>query len=60
MISKMDERRKWKRVNNEEGEKNYRRRNNELRRAIHTKPSWNPLRANVTRLWNCREQDGMI
>jgi hypothetical protein len=33
MISKMDERRKWKSVNNEEGRKIYRRLNNELRRA---------------------------
>jgi hypothetical protein len=29
----MDERRKWKCVNNEEGSKNYRKLNNELRRA---------------------------
>jgi ribonuclease HI len=33
MISKMDKRRKWKSVNTEEGRKNYRRLNNELRRA---------------------------
>jgi hypothetical protein len=33
MISKMDEQRKWKSVNNEEGRRNYRRLNNELRRA---------------------------
>jgi hypothetical protein len=33
MISKMDEPRKWKSVNTEEGRKNYRRLNNELRRA---------------------------
>jgi hypothetical protein len=36
MISKMDERRKWKKVNNEgrkEGRKNYRRLRNELKRA---------------------------
>jgi hypothetical protein len=33
MNSKMDERRKWKSVNNVEGRKNYRRLNNELRRA---------------------------
>jgi hypothetical protein len=33
MVSKMDERRKWKSVNNEEGRKNYRRLNSELRRA---------------------------
>jgi hypothetical protein len=33
MISKMDERRKWKNVNNEEGRKNYRRLRNELKSA---------------------------
>jgi len=33
MISEMDERRKWKNVNTEEGRKNYRRLRNELKRA---------------------------
>jgi hypothetical protein len=33
MISKMDERRKWKNVNTEEDKKNYRRLRNELKRA---------------------------
>ena len=33
MISKMDERRKWKNVNTEEGRKNYRRLRNELKKA---------------------------
>jgi hypothetical protein len=33
MISKMDERRKWKASNNEEGRKIYRKLKNELRRA---------------------------
>jgi len=33
MISKMDERRKWKNVNIEEGRKNYRRRREKLKRA---------------------------
>ena len=33
MISKTDERRKWKNVNTEEGKKNYRRPKNELKRA---------------------------
>jgi len=33
MISKMDERRKWKNVNTEEGRKNYQRLRNELKRA---------------------------
>jgi hypothetical protein len=33
MISKMDERRKWKNVNTEEGRRNYRSLRNELKRA---------------------------
>jgi len=33
MISKLDERRKWKNVNTEEGKKNYGRLRNELKRA---------------------------
>jgi hypothetical protein len=33
MISKMDERRKWKNINTEEGRKNYRRLRNELKGA---------------------------
>jgi len=33
MISKMDERRKWRNVNTEEGRRNYRRLRNELKRA---------------------------
>jgi hypothetical protein len=33
MISKMDERRKWKNGNTEEGRKNYRRLRKELKRA---------------------------
>jgi hypothetical protein len=33
MISKMDERRKWKNVNTEEGRRNYRRVRNELKRT---------------------------
>jgi len=33
MISKMDERRKWKNVNVEEGRKNYRKLREELKRA---------------------------
>jgi len=33
MISKIDERRKWKNVNTEESKKNYRRLRNELKRA---------------------------
>ena len=33
MISKMDERRKWKNVNTEEGRKNYRRLRKKMKRA---------------------------
>jgi hypothetical protein len=33
IIGKIDERRKWKNVNNEEGKKNYSRLRNELKRA---------------------------
>jgi hypothetical protein len=33
MISKMDERRKWKNVNTEKGRTNYQRLRNELKRA---------------------------
>jgi hypothetical protein len=33
MISKMDEQRKWKKLNNEEGRKNYRRLRNKLERS---------------------------
>ena len=33
MISKMDERRKWKNVNTEQGRRNYRRLRNELKRT---------------------------
>ena len=35
-ISKMGDRRKWKKVNNEEGRTNYRRLRNELKRATET------------------------
>jgi len=35
MISKMDERRKWKNVKTEEDRENYRRLRNELKRATH-------------------------
>jgi hypothetical protein len=59
MISKMDERRKWKSVNNEEGREttedwimNW--------EEPQTKPRRNTLRANVTRLRNCKEEDGTI
>ena len=41
MISKMDERRKWKTKNNEEGKKRYRQLKNELRReAKKAKEAW--------------------
>jgi hypothetical protein len=47
MISKMDERRKWKNGNNKEGRRNYRRLRNELKRA--TVPRRNMLTTYVTR-----------
>jgi hypothetical protein len=40
MISKMDERRKWKNVNNEEGRKKYGRLRNELKRATNAKKEY--------------------
>ena len=59
MISKMDERRKWKNVNTEEGRKNYRRLRNELKRA--TDNTKNEYLENIcTRLWNFKEQGVMI
>jgi hypothetical protein len=48
MISKIDDRRKWKNVNNEEGGKSYRRLRNELKRATEKAMKEN-LRAYVTR-----------
>jgi len=55
MISKMDERRKWKNINTEEGRKNNRRLRNELKRP-QIIPKRNILRTHVTRLWDCKEQ----
>ena len=57
MISKMDERRKWKNVNTEEGRKNYRRLRNKLKRAT---DNVKKEREHVTRLWNFKEQGIMI
>ena len=59
MISKMDERRKWKNVDTEEGRKNYRRLRSELKRATVT-PKRNILRTYITKLWNFKEQGVMI
>jgi hypothetical protein len=59
MISKMDERRKWKNFKTEEGRKNYRRLRNELKRATDNAKN-NILRTYVTRLWNYKEQGIMI
>ena len=55
MISKMDERRKCKSVNTEEGMKNYRRLRNELKEP-QIMPKRNILRTHVMRLWNFKEQ----
>jgi hypothetical protein len=57
-ISKMDEQRAWKNVNNEEGTKNLTRMGNELKRAIH-KAMKEYLESTLTS-WNCQEQDVMI
>jgi hypothetical protein len=51
----MDERRKWKNVDTEEGRKNYRRLRSELKRATVT-PKRNILRTYITKLWNFKEQ----
>jgi hypothetical protein len=48
MINKMDEGRKWKNVNNEEGRKNYRRLREKLKKP-QTPPRRNTLGAYVTR-----------
>ena len=58
MISKMDERRKWKNVNTEEGGKNYRRLRNEWKRATNNARK-NILRTYVTKLWNFKEEGVM-
>jgi len=59
MISKIDERRKWKNVNAEEGKRNYRRLRNELKIATDNATK-NILRTYVVRIWNCKEQGVMI
>ena len=59
MIRKMNERRKWKNVNTEEGRKNYRRLRNELK-VVTDNAEKNILRTYVTKLWNFEEQDVMI
>jgi hypothetical protein len=57
-ISKMDERRKWKSLNNEEGKENYRRLN-ELRRATE-KAKLEYLERKCDEIMELEEQDGMI
>jgi len=59
MIRKMNERRKWKNVNTEEGRKNYRRLRNELK-VVTDNAEKNILRTYVTKLWNFEEEDVMI
>jgi ribonuclease HI len=59
MISEIDERGKWRSVNTEEGRKNYRRLNNELRRAT-DKAKLEYLESKCGEIANCKEQDGMI
>jgi hypothetical protein len=59
MINKIDEQRKWKNVNNEEGRENCTRLRNKLKEP-QVRPRINIWRAHVTRSWNCKEQDIMI
>ena len=59
MINKMDERRKWKNINTEEGRWNYRRLRNELKRVTE-KAKKEYLEKHVQRLWNFTEQAVMI
>jgi hypothetical protein len=49
MMDNIDERRKWKNIDTEEGKKNYRRLRNELKRATDSDKR-NTLRTYVTRL----------
>ena len=59
VISKMDERRKWKNVNTKEGRKNYRRLRNEFKRATdNAKKEY--LENILKRLWNFKEQGVII
>jgi hypothetical protein len=59
MTSKMDERRKWKYVNTEEGRNNDRRLRNELKEAKNNAKE-NILKTYVTTSWNLQEQSFMI
>jgi hypothetical protein len=59
IINKMDERRKWRNVINEEGRKNYKQVRNESKEP-YARPKWSILRAYVTRTWNFKEQDVMM
>jgi len=55
----MDERRKWKNVNSEEGRKNYRKLRNELKRA--TDDAEKEYLENIcSKIMNFKEQDVMI
>ena len=59
VISKMDERRKWKKVNIEEGRKNYRKMRNKLKRATdNAKKEY--LENICNKIMNFKEQDVMI
>jgi hypothetical protein len=60
MISKMDERRKRKTDNTEEGRKNHRRLRNELKRATDNAKKEYLENIRKERLWNIKEQDDTI
>jgi len=59
MVSKMEERWKWKNFNVEERRTNYRRLRNELKRTTE-QAKRNTLRTHVKRLWNFTEKTVMI
>ena len=59
MVSKMEERWKWKNFNVEERRTNYRRLRNELERTTE-QAKRNTLRTHVQRLWNFIEKAVMI
>jgi len=59
MISKMNERRKWKNVNTEEGRKKYSTPMNEMERATDNAEK-NILKTYATTVWNFKKQDVLI
>ena len=60
MISKMDERRRWKNVNTEEDRKNYRRLRNKLKRATDNAKKEYLENTRMYAIMEFKEQDIMI